>query len=220
MKVRRLLCACATFGVVIAPAAHGAPIGLDEFDGTESLITFDPAWPALETQPFTYQGITFSDHGFGGGTQGLETRTGLDGFFYNISGASRGLCLGDEESYTEIRMNFLTPVHKIGLLASTDKQTLFGLRAYDAQSHVLEEVDQGMPGNGMAVFLGLTRTEDIARAELFEPNGSNGQISFIDDVRFSSVATPEPAIGLLIPLPLMLALMRERARRWRSRDAQ
>lgn len=106
-------------------------------------------------------------------------------------------------------MDFSTTVHRVGILASTVPQTSFAIRAYDSDYRLLETVSGRMPEVGKAVFLGVERPESIARVELFELYGSNGYVSVIDDLRFTSV--PEPTMMAILALGGVLVVRRRRA---------
>ena len=166
--------------------ALAQPIGINDFSGSEQVITFTPGFGS-QNAPFTYEGVTFSEAGGGTGGPGFNASINWGSFFANISGSSQGTGFNDQWGDSLIIMELPSGIRRFGCLLSTSPVTTWTMNLYDAGNNLIGSDTRTMPGGSQAVFIGYQTTTDIARVEIDETNGENGNISLMDDVRLEGV---------------------------------
>lgn len=197
----------------LAGVAQAQPIGWDDFSGNENWENFTD-WPGGQTNPLVYNGVTYTEQGGGSGSPNWRPPTNWGSLFSAGSdlypGLSLGIAAADAHGISDIKIEFtdFPGINRAGLLASTGTQTLYELSAYDADDTLLDSVQAPMPANSFPIWLGLETDSAIAYLRLTEPNGENGQIGIIDDLRFEVV--PEPATLSMLALGGLGALIRRR----------
>ncbi len=204
MRIANLL-PLGLFAVLIVSQCR-ASITLNDFSGSESLITFgSPTSSQITPNPFSISGVTIQV-GDGGFNVRIDNNSVL---FDNIAGASLQGALETGLATATVRFEFGSLlVNRAGLLASNvDGIATFQLRAYDSLGMLLDSVDVTQSATEEAVFLGLQTAENISHLELQRIASTTFRHSnVIDDIRFEAVqSVPSPA-SLMIWTSAALAL--------------
>ncbi|MCC6906701.1 MAG: hypothetical protein IT430_02055 [Phycisphaerales bacterium] len=171
---------------VAGAAALGQPINIGDFSGNEQVITFTPGFGG-QNAPFVYEGVEFSESGGGSGGAGFNGSINWGSYFDNIPGSSQGNGFNDQWGDSLIIMRPPAGIRRFGCLLSTTPVTTWTMNLYDASNNLLGFVTRTMPAQSDAVFLGYETSADIARVEIDETNGENGNITLMDDVRLEAV---------------------------------
>lgn len=192
-------------GCAAAPLAGAAPVTLADFSGSESVDGFDGGF-AWSDATVTRPGFALWESG-AGGPSGLAAVAGHAPLFSAFAGASGGHALQDFRRATSIHIVFVDPVDRAGMLVAPARDATFALTAYGASGEELETVFAAA-GAEMAAFIGLERPERIASLRLWEPNGANGSMTVVDDVRYEYA--PEPAGVAAVTVGLLAVARRRR----------
>jgi len=185
--------------LLMGGTTYAVPIGIGSFSGSETVETFTSGF-GISFAPVTHNGVTYSSLGSGLGNSGLNASDNWNPFFSNILGSSQGISLNDEFGESLIRIDFSTPVNRVGLLLSTTPVTTWTITAFDNLFSPLESVIVTMPDLEQAVFVGIERPENIARLEISE-SFDNGHLTIADDLRYEVI--PEPSTYLLFAVGIL-----------------
>ncbi len=166
--------------------ALAQPINIGDFSGSEQVITFTPGFGG-QSAPFTYEGVTFSENGGGTGGPGFNASINWGSYFANIPGSSQSNGFNDQWGDSLIIMQLPSGIRRFGCLLSTTPITTWTMNLYDSGNNLIGSDTRTMPGTSQAVFIGYQTSVDIARVEIDETNGENGNISLMDDVRLEGV---------------------------------
>jgi len=169
-------------------AFAGGPINIGDFSGSEQVITFDPGF-TTQCAPLLYENVIFSENGGGTGGPCYRANSDWGSWFANIPGASGGIGFNDQWGDSLIIMEPPAGTTRFGCLLSTSPITVFTMNLYDANNNLIGSDTRSMPNTSQAVFIGYQTDVDIARVEISEPNGENGNITLMDDVRFEGGPT-------------------------------
>ncbi len=183
----KTVCALTILAMAGGSVFAGGPIGIGDFSGSEQVITFDPGF-SQQCAPYEYEGVIFDEDGGGTGGACFNAYNDWGNFFSNISGSSQGIGFHDQWGNSKIIMNPPAGTTRFGCLLSTGLQTDYAMHLYDGNGNLLGSTSGSMPADAQAVFLGYEADSPIARVEITEPNGENGQILLMDDVRFEGTS--------------------------------
>ena len=183
--LRGLRCAAAALALLGGRFAAAGPIDLDDFSGDETVVTFTPGF-GFQNGPFTYEDVTFSEHGGGSGGDGYAADSDWSSWFANVPGSS-GLAFYDLCGDSHIEMVLPPGARRVGVFLSTSPVTTWTMNLYDVGNNLIGTDTRTMPGDSQAVFIGYETSTDIDRVEIVETNGENGHITLMDDVRYEAV---------------------------------
>jgi len=175
--------ACCAFG---GEALADGFIGMNQFSGGESVITFNTTDMGSLSHPTASigSGITVTDSGGGTGSPGWRGNTDWSAYFANIPGASQGRALADSWGASDLKYDFTGAGNpqRVGLLLSTGTQTTWTVRVYNPANVLVDTGQVSMPGPQQAVFVGYERSAGVGYLRVSDVE--NGQITLMDDVRF------------------------------------
>ncbi len=206
--MKHAICAITLAG--LAGLASADLIGLEEFTGTENIITFQGIqMSALDPHTADLgRGVTVENHGSGSGRDGWRGHTDWGNYFDNIEGASGGAALADSWGASDLRINFDGGVNRVGFLLSTGTMNSWKIEFYNLAGDLIDSAAARMPRHNNAVFVGYeSLAQRIGTVRISD--AENGYITILDDIRFETV----PAPGGLVALGLggLAAARRRRA---------
>lgn len=184
-------------------AAQATPLSLINFDGTESIITFNAEPSGNITGPVTYQGVTFTAQAGGFMIQSTGGSViGTTGAALNTNSAN-----GD----MDMTLSFATGISRFGMNFGTCDgcNTLSAtVTAYDASNLIVESISLSSFQNS---FVGFDFASSVSKI-VIDRTDTLSNFTFIDDVRFKEGGqVPEPASLALIGMgALAVALARRR----------
>lgn len=197
--MKTAMCALALAG--LAGLASADLVGLEEFTGSENLITFQGIqMSSLDIHDADLgQGVTIQNNGSGSGRNGWRGHTDWTSFFSNIEGASGGAALADSWGASDLRIAFDGGVNRVGFLLSTGTMNNWKIEFYNLAGDLIDSAAARMPRQNKAVFVGYEYlAQRIGAVRITDTE--NGYITILDDLRFETVPVPAPgglaALGL------------------------
>ncbi len=195
----------ATALLAAAPVvAQATPLNLIDFEGTESIMTFDDGPSGPITGPLTYQGVTFTAE------SGHLLRQLYGGSVIGTTGIALNTINGPGNA--DMTLNFATGISRFGMNFGTcDTCHLSAtITAYDASNLIVESMNLPSVTNS---FVGFDFSSSVSKIFIDRTDADAiGYFTFIDDVRFKEGGqVPEPAsLALLSIGALVIALARRR----------
>ncbi len=183
----------------LAGLASADLIGLEEFTGSENLITFQGIqMSTLDIHAADLgRGVIVQNNGSGSGHDGWRGYTDWSSYFSNIEGASGGAALADSWGASDLTINFDQGVNRVGFLLSTGTMNNWKVEFYNTAGDLIDSAAAKMPRHNKAVFVGYeSLAERIGAVRITD--AENGYITILDDLRFETV----PAPGALAALGL------------------
>lgn len=202
---RALLVAASLLSSSIGAAA--APLSLNQFDGTESLIDFNALPGASGNGPVTFQGVTFTAQ---------SNKWMVQPAGGSIIGTSGGAF--NTDSYADnadLTLTFETSISRFGMNFGTSTGLTFLsaiVTAYEANGAVVESLTLQLFDNS---FVGFDFNAFVSKI-VIDRIDRRDQYTFIDDVRFVSndiaEELPEPGSIVLICVGALAGVLARRRR--------
>lgn len=187
VSVPALLTLALTCHAGLTFAASVKSIGVDEFSGSEALITFSQTSSYFDS--LTVSGVTFNDE-----AEGFlffeESRSIADTFLGNVPGASKGVYGRTIASgLLKMLVELPTPARRFGLLLSGPGTKTYQLTAINNGLN-FGSIVISMPGQSQAVFAGIQSAVPFQQIRIEQIFTGGFSASVFDDVRYEHV--PEP----------------------------
>jgi hypothetical protein len=186
-------------------AASVSPVGIDDFSGAETLITFSQTSSYFES--LTVSGVVFNDE-----AEGFlfleESRSISDTFLGNVPGASKGVygrTIGS--GLLKMLVELPTPARRFGLLLSGPGTKTYQLSAINNGLN-FGSIVISMPGQSQAVFAGIQSAVPFQQIRIEQIFTGGFSASVFDDVRYEFV--PEPTAFVLCCIGGACMLFRRR----------
>jgi len=176
--------------------APAFPIDIIDFSGSETVIGFETLPGVPPPGPFTLDTVTFSEFSTGSGSPGWR--------LLNIIAAFPPPQLTDNAGISLIRLDFSTPVNRVGMIVGLGPAD-YEVRFFNNALALIETVPISFISTPTGAFVGIQSTEIISRVEIVEVSGENGSVAAIDDVRFELVSPPIG--GTLVPIDTTALLL-------------
>lgn len=193
--------AAAACGLAAADAG-AAVIGVNDFSGSESVMTFDDQFDPEYSKDFGDVTITMLD---------LTDRFRVlpndwGGYFTDIPNSSGGHAVITEGFSPGFQIEFETTVYRIGLSLANTPSFSWVIAAYDAAGNALGGDVFTTESDSWSLFAGLEFTTPVARIDVID-SGLGNYSTVFDDVRFE---VPEPASLTLLGIGALLVTGRRR----------
>ncbi|MBZ0173126.1 MAG: hypothetical protein K8E66_12140, partial [Phycisphaerales bacterium] len=134
MKLAMCVLACGA----LTGLASADFIGLDEFSGSETVISFTGIdMSALGSAADLGHGVTVDNYGGGSGRQGWRGHNNWGSYFSNIDGASGGAALADSWGASDLLFSIDGGATRFGVLLSTGARTDWDIEVYDIHGGLL-----------------------------------------------------------------------------------
>jgi len=173
----------ATPTALATPSSSTILSGPGDFSGSETLIGFESLGSSVQNLPagpIVIGDVTFSEFSSGSGATGWRLLSGP-----LIFGTPDPI-LTDTQGVTLIRIDFSTPVNRVGMLVGIGP-TDYEVRFFDDSLALIETVLVSVIIPNAAGFAGIESDSNISRVEIVEVSIANGVVGGLDNLRFELV---------------------------------